>query len=1013
MPNAPADRPSFLKILPLLLAFGLVPLLWFKPGYQLASEDMDIFFDATHWWAWWGIWNPQLNAGVNYNVALAAQWFHTIPAFLQWLGTSFLTIQKIQWVLWFTLQGFGIAYLMVVIVRPAHWIAATAVAVSFYLFNLYQETVWLSMDIAKLSASIVLPFLLAECLRLWEGALSFRRAAVTILLASLFGSGIGVNPPIVFIVVGALALALLTRLAIRRAWRPDRWEETMRAIRRTAGIGILALAAHAFWIFPLLQQMQQDVPTNGQTVSASWLDGISADTSFANVCRFRGDWTWYQGWKEPYRPYAATYQHHWGFIALGWCLPLLVLFGVLYGKGRYKLLFILLTGLGLALSMGTHPPMGALYRWLTTHIPWFWTFRSPWHKFTLWTCLGYAVFLGMATSQLCACVTWRTPHEDRVGHPLLRWFPAAVLSGLLITANLVYAFPVTVGRMYTTAEQRQFLPPNHVQIPPYVWETSRWLDRQQAQGFFRVLVLPESESWTYQWGLGTHSPVLLSVGLSPVLFPMGVLGVAPEQPLVRTFYKGLYGGASGTLVELLRMLNVRYLLHETDLEYWVPAGDTDAPPFIRAALARQTGITRGPTFGAWELSEVQDPRPPVYYVPAATLVVGDVRALLPLTQTAAGLPPALVLTATTPAATVSRLLAAHAVDQVVLTPDTPLPAALPATLPVTLVASTLQLTRQVAAAQARPLMPTATGFRPPDAAGWQALESNSAPNWVLTNPIGAPQPWQVEGTVVSPRAPRSLYAYVDGQLVKITAVPADIQTHVVVDLTLAPGMHTLAWYSPDARTVNPDGTQVGFRFAADWRAGPPAWVGTFQVPRSGPYRVQLLPGTPDGARSWPTLILDHRQVPLANDPEISNGQMGQTILTQGLSVVELTGVGTTPYAVILAPVDQPHTAPRRLTPLPERQRTPTTFRFSAPPGPGWVIVSEAYHPGWALTGAPGTLHVPVNGFANGYYVVTPPSGPMTVMFTPQRWVWVGGVISLITVGGGLLWGMLVGRTRGN
>ncbi len=124
------------------------------------------------------------------------------------------------------------------------------------------------------------------------------------------------------------------------------------------------------------------------------------------------------------------------------------------------------------------------------------------------------------------------------------------------------------------------------------------------------------------------------------------------------------------------------------------------------------------------------------------------------------------------------------------------------------------------------------------------------------------------------------------------------------------------------------------------------------------------------------------------------------------------GAGTRPYTMVLTPLAQPPLAPRRLTPLTISPGTPPTQGPQTTlPGPGWVVFSEAYHPGWVVTGTP-TLHVKINGFANGYYLTQPPTGPVRVTFTPQRWVWIGTAISGVAVMGLLVTAWRSRRRRG-
>ncbi len=978
--------------------WGLTPLLWFHE-HLLITEDLRLPPTGEGWCRLWWAWYPWVAAGVATTLDASLGVFQAIPAICRIVSGSPIVAQQVSFVFWFSLAGWGMYGLALRVVRGG--VGAALVATSFYLFNPWLDHVWSSFKPPLVAGYAVIPALLVSLL----DRLERRRPWATILPAmaglSLLGSAIGNNVSETLAMLCPIALlwgVIWIRDAIRQ--EPGRWRETGRTFLFA---GVTMLAVNAFWWLPqvaaCVSQIQSGVLTRYEALSHQWLSGISANTSFFNVIRLQGDWTWYDGFDgEPYRTYSALYHLHPAWILLGWLLPVFVVFGLLKGRGPYHPYTGVLIIVGVILSMGLHPPTGLFYGWLVDHAPFFWIVRSPYFKFMYLTCLGYALALGFAYR---AVRDWATSHPGWAGvRPLC--------AGGLIAMNMVYAGPFVLGKMFALPSERTRLPPNHLAIPAYAHEAAAWVNAQP--GFFRVYHLPAKDSYLTTWGYAGAFPILATESRKPEIFryrPASLLfaqGATNEaEALTQVLADGLYEQSTHHWVELLRLLNVRFVLHETDLIYdfyrWPGSVQYDSPTFIREALRGQEGLARGPTFGAWEFYEVTAPLPHAYHVPVATLVISDTRDLWPLIQTPLLAVPPLVITRDASRPPFQGLLAQGAIGHLVLTSGVVPPPNLPSTIPITLVAATSQLACHVDPTTAHPVSPW-LGFGPP-AQGWRALHSNNAPNWTFMNPAITPVLFRVEGMVRSPGARRSLFTYLDQQLVAVTAVPENTPTLVTLDLTVPPGSHTVAWYSPDARSTAPDGQQVGFYFAQDWMAGSPAYGGSFNLPRAGRYDVTLIQGY-RSAPSQPTLFLNGQAVSLVTT---ALGKLHTTIaLTEGPCPFIIGHIADTPHILLMTPTGQPRGTHPLLTPLTPQSSTPTAHRLPTPPGPGWVVFSEAYHPGWVLTEAPQALHLKVNGFANGYWLATPPAGPLQVAFAPQRYAGMGAVLSGITLVGILGWG---------
>ncbi len=985
------DRRTMWCELAFLVVLGSVVFTWFTPGHLILAEDIAVPFGPQQWIGKLHAWTRLINTGSDYNISdFAGLFFHGLQAALRTLGQSLTMAQRLQFYFWFLLPGLAMYFLMTILVKPdGGGRVARLTAAVFYMFNLHLEPIWQLTDVAMLAAYATLPLVLG-----WfaEGcATPHRRTWCLAALTPVFviGSGAGVNPPVQLIAASVLPLYFVVDLLARRYGQSA--PPLGGTLRFAAFVALLWIGINLYWLLPLGMKLEtmatSAVAAKAQTLSLDWLRGLSANTSFWNVIRFQGHWTWYDGWKEPYHTYAAAFRTNPALVAISWVAPALVAAGMVSVKHPRHLFFTVLTVLGVAFGMGMHPPTTRLYLWCVQHLPLFWTIRGPYYKFGLFVTLGYAFFLGLVSQQ---GYSWL---RARLG-------PAVAIASVvvLMTINLTYAFPVTIGKMYPTQSERRYLPPNHVAIPDYVWAASRWLDGQLADSGDRVLELPDTKSWFYDWGLSSSRPVLVQVGQTPVLFssPNPFVPTA-EQPLLRAFYQALYQGSSGHLGQITRVLNVRYLVHETDLKYWIPNGDTDDPPFVRACLRRQPDFQPQRTFGPWEFYEAPAPLPHLYFVPRATLVVGDSSALVSLAALGEAEAPAYLFTADTDLDTLKALHRAQALDGLVLTPAAALPLDEPISPgPVQLLVSPSALTTVVDPMRAAPLE-WERGFDStvplPDGTGWRDLTSNGETNATIVNQDPSVRHVAVTGTVAAYGMTRNLYLYLNKNLIGIFNAPPDTRTTVFLrDLSLPPGANHLMFYAPEEWTLLPDGRHVNFRFANDWQFGPVAYQGTVPVPHAGRWGVMLRPGPLVPSETAPPAVWVAGQA--CTWQRAGSDWIAALDLPAGPASLTLTGLETPGYVLQLHPQGQPRSLGPPLTPVTPQQASATDYVLPPIQGPGFVVLSEGYHPQWQATQQHSVLrHCSLQGFANAYWLPAGPAAPIHIQFLPQRWFRWGAAFS--------------------
>lgn len=966
--------------LTLLILFGLLVFTWFQPEHFVLSEDINVPYSPAQWLDMLHAWVHPMNTGSDYSVTeFPGLLFHGSQAALRWLGLSLPAAQKFHSFMWFLLPGFAMHYLMRRIAPGPQHLAARLVASNFYMFNLHLEPIWHIKDVGMLSAYGTLPFALGLFADGCSHPLRRRRCLLWLALVFLLGSGTGINPPAQLVVASVLPLYVLVHLATA-SWRPTPLPAGV--LPFSLMVGGLWVGVNAFWILPQVcrawQYAAAGTLSTAQALSTEWLQGISTHTSFMNVLRFQGRWTWYDAWFEPYHTYAPLYRTNPWWIALSWFAPLLVVLGMVMVRHPWHLFFTVLTALGVAFGMGLHPPMTKVYLWCVHHIPLFWTIRSPYYKFGIPAALGYAVFIGFVSQR----IFWWL--RSRAGWPV-------AIGGLtlIVGLNMTYAFPVTIGRMYATQAERRYLPPNHVQIPEYVWSASRWLDHQQATAAFRVLDLPKTPTWFYHWGLGAGRPVLLQIGRTPILFSApNPLVPTVEQPILKAFYQALYAGGTDHLGLITRLLNVRYLLHETDLKATAAAVEMNPPSFVQERLNWQGDFQRLRSFGPWDFYAAPTPLPHLYVVPRATVVAGRGEDLVGLAATELLETPACLFTADTKPAILRELAHAGAIDSAVLTPGAAWPQGLPTPPHVTVLVMPQHLMMAVDASKGRRLS-WEQGFDPSvpglDGTLWQDLMTNGETNVTIINHTPDVQRVALSGTVTTYELTRTLYLYLNKNLLRIVKVDPGVRTQVLLpEVILQPGPNALMFYAPEARTLRPDGRQVNFRFADDWQVGPVMYQGVIPVPHAGSWELSLRPGPAVSAQALPPMVWVAGQA--CAWQQTADGWTTVIDLPAGPAPLTLRNTEIPAYVLLLNPQGQARLPTRLLTAVIPQQASPTAYVLPAVQGPGFLVLSEGYHPGWQATRQQSVLrHFSLQGFANAYWLPAGPAAPVRIQFLSQQW----------------------------
>ena len=995
-----------------IFIWGLAPLLWFNKGMVITSDDIRLpltlrQFDLT----WYG-WNNLYNTGVNYNVQFTALTFFGLQALLRLLNLSVISIQKIQFIIWFMLPGFSMFYMMSQLLNSKNKYLASLAAVGFYMFNLYLDPIWMGFNIANLALYTVLPFVVVVFFKGLQRKYSILKAATLIGLASFIASASGANPPLLVAVMPIFFLSFFIYAVKEKIFLKSEGRRFF--FKYLFSMFVPVILINSFWLLPRIGEVFYSVSDSGFSFlskddALQWLQGISANSSISNVLRLQGIWTWFQGWKEPYCPYAIVFRENVFFIILSWGLPLLVLCGLFVRKNRYKIFFIPLTLLGLIFSMGAHAPFGSIYLWFVNHVPFFWIVRSPWYKFTLLTCLGYAFFIGLAVEALCEFI------ENR------KWQKTILIKrsliAVLIILNMVYAYPVVFGKFFVSPEVRKYLPPNHAVIPEYITEFSDYINSKDE--YFRIMDLPDNQYWAYSWGLSGPTPFITQVSLKPALFNIYTQYAGSQsKDVTSAFYDVLYNKGFPA-VKLLNMLNAGYVLQENDVGYIIPDNGIDSPEYVLERLSRQKGITLEKKFGNWDLYKADVDLPYIYTKDRATLVKGDLGVLAALTNTNLLDEPLLLFENQLNSGLLSSFIEKNLINEIVyynynfrktnndfdyirdnflnyyIFLDTP--------------QVTVDFINKVEGQQEKIAIKYNEGFHDETITldgqdTWYLLKANNGDHIVLNNASASSQRVNLSFGAHSFGRDRNLYVYINAEYINFFPVAGDENKQIVLEnILLNPGDNIIAFTNVAEGDMYED-KLVSFGIKSDIVLGKFTFEKLINLPIDTKYCISVYPYP---LETYDTLAKEYIISINGQDIKLKKNKVDNTIvysananLKSGLQAVKIEQVNSGENYIIGIYPAKRRKSNSVVAEVDYKNINPTQYTASLNrSGSYFLVFNESYHSQWDLIEDSGTElnnHFIANGYANGWYLDGINNQELSIKYRPQDLFVKGCIISSVS-----------------
>lgn len=576
-------------LLPLLffLAIACIPSFWYRQGEIIHGLDVGLPINYSSFFSK-GIttWDYSVNTGKNTILKTGR-----MPELLLWkfISLSGFSPERLE-LIYFSIIIFSTLisfYLFITTYSKSSEHGESAFlplsASVFYLFNLYCLTRWEGVDRAIFYVMIATPLVLTFFYRsLTKESLGnyFLLALCSIVLGAA-----AINPPsfmvgVLTILIFLLSLWLETFLSNAAVSRKTIFWVGLKA-------AVVVLIANLFWTLPMLTLGSPASVFTGISPQ-DWLISMSATATFRNVIRLMGAWHWFSGYGgQPYAPYAQVYFNNPIFTFMTWLVPALILLGIIttFIKKNRQLFFLLLTAIGIFLSMGSNGITGRLYLFFYDHLLFFKIFRSPWFKFSFLIVFAYAYFYASFATAICCFLKKR--------HRLL----SAIFLPIFLVFPIILAYPLAIGNIY----QRFW-----VRIPHTAIEAVSYLKSNLKNGE-RVMLLPNTHQGTnYPWGYSGVSPILYYLSDLPTLGAFGQgMPNEPVNPFIEHFRHQLNSRRPGG--QLLSQLGVKYLLHRKDTAN-INNDPLDDPKIVEKNMQAQD-VKLVKSFGDWDIYQSPDPKP--------------------------------------------------------------------------------------------------------------------------------------------------------------------------------------------------------------------------------------------------------------------------------------------------------------------------------------------------------------------------------------------------------------------
>ncbi len=570
-------RADYIDLL-ILSLFAIVPLLWFREGYDaVAGFDFSVYLNpVAALERSFFLWSDNMAGGYDSSHEVSSMAYYLIFSIPVSLGISLYTAEKIVFAAIFALQGFSMYYMMGALFSGHAGVRVARLAGAFlYAFSYPVMAHFGRGNLMALLAYALLPLLLGLLKKGFEEP--GRRWRYILMLALLMFpiASVKGHPADFLVITLVAAFFIILNLAVSNG------RSAGEIIKFTSLALLSSIFVSLWWIVPNLIYLTDFGLSTGDLVGEGFfnmdiLSYYSNGTSMLKAFRNESLDLWFD---MPsgilFNP--ELYQSLL-FIFIGLLIPLMGFVALLRSRVDLNLIFFSIIGLGaLFMFKGNHPPFGWVFEFLYMNVPGFFLFRAP-----------YRIFSSLVTfslAPLCALVLaagFLALREGRAGRPegnsLMnahdRWVVGhgasrrlfiRVLSAFFLVTAALYAWPVFTGaHMRERGTARE--PGVFQNIPAPYYEAAEWVNG--SKGLSKIYFPYELYDLNTTWGYNGPDPLFeLIEAPKMVSRPGGTVYVRYQRP-VEAINRLLNHWEYGDLKAVLGLQGASHILLHDDLNRW-------------------------------------------------------------------------------------------------------------------------------------------------------------------------------------------------------------------------------------------------------------------------------------------------------------------------------------------------------------------------------------------------------------------------------------------------------------
>ncbi len=616
-----------------LLGASLIPFfLWTKGGHLVAGGDyfppvFPLELIKSSRFNPFYIWTDKFSAGMPAGLGVTKIFpYLSFWAIFDFLRFDISTIQRLWFTFIFFLSGLSMHYLYSILFKKKAASLGGLVAGLFYMFNPYVGLWRTYLSDAAILSYIFAPIIFAVYIKGVRSKKFFNRYLFLFSILTTLLITSASNPQIYL--VAFLPILAYTVFCLIFGGSKSR----KKLVLFFLSCLFLSLLINCWWVISFVSSLFKF--SLYRNISGKWVQETSGNTTFLNLFRFLGKWSFNEGFWMEGKLYYYYPQNAWyylpHFIIAGFLMSILAFAASLLKSHRRTVLFLSIMALGsLFLARGIRPPFVSLSELFYIDLRGFVLFREPFAKFIPLIALVYAPMVGLVVEKIWDFLLRANQIAQK---RVIAFFSVLTIVFLLVLNGI----SLISGDIFP--EERGPAPGYHIKVPPYWNSASKKISKINDDA--KILLTPQNLSYSvlYNWGyMGVdRTPMFIRKPLIVTYFgsgPSGYFDLPSSTILINLVYREMNKGNIDTALDLLRFLNTRYILHRNDLNWAALIGvgeEAGLPKRLKSLLDSNSNIDLKEQFGELSFYKISDQRfLPHFYIPESMIYLKGEQEILP------------------------------------------------------------------------------------------------------------------------------------------------------------------------------------------------------------------------------------------------------------------------------------------------------------------------------------------------------------------------------------------------